>query len=225
MKVKSNLARNLYTVSTIAFGLALLFIVQIVYCDLFTEPTESFKSVPHHNYGYAVPVSVHFNEQAGRLQIHGNSRIENDAFDNIFIPHGNGFVVLNPKHTGSKIVLAVKNYLFPLMLLYILWLVRSFFKQLSKEFTFSEGASKKLLHIGYAILGYQFINAALCLAILNVYGLIQVVSTDGKATPLYNFNPDVEFDFRMLLLSLSLILMSRLFNHGYQLQEENNLTI
>lgn len=274
MKQKNRLASRLYLLTTIAFYGAALFAAYIIVWDLFITPTDSFFTVPNHNYGYTVPVKIQLN-QAGdstltyhntdhsksgqigltkhsdaetrqmfneilkdaaytktltidSLTMRGRNGFINKEFDNITILKTEGYMILNPKNLGLKFLLATKNYLLLLAILFVLWSSRKFFKALMKDFSFSYAVSRRLWIVGNAILCYQVINGILCLIIQNFYDYIRVESLKpalGHHTEMYTLYPDTEFNLGLVILSLSLIVISRLLDYGNDLQEENELTI
>lgn len=66
MKQKDRLTSRLYIIASIAFYGTVVFTAYLILCDLFVKPTESFVTVPNHNYGYSVPVRI-------QLNTHGDS--------------------------------------------------------------------------------------------------------------------------------------------------------
>jgi hypothetical protein len=111
-------------------------------------------------------------------------------------------------------------------LIYVLWLTLGFFKSLKNDFSFNRTVSRKLLIIGNVILCYQLINFVLCLIITQFYWHIRVESiTSSQKTEMYSLIPSAEFNLGLVILSLALIVISRLLNYGHDLQEENELTI
>jgi hypothetical protein len=275
MKQKDRLTSRLYIIATIAFYGAVLFSAYIIICDVFVKPTDSFFTVPNHNYGYTVPVDIQLNKPGDSTLIYHNAdhsksgqiitakqystenrqgfkRILKDSsfskiftidslivrddnlkplnseFDNVTVFRASGYAVLNPKDIGFKLLLAIKDYLFLFAVLYTLWLTRSFFKSLNNEFSFNSSASRKLLIIGNVILCYQLINWIFCLIIKQSFLRILVESVTpatGSRIEMYTLYADTEFNLGLILLSLSLIVISKLFDKGYNLQQENDLTI
>lgn len=162
------------------------------------------------------------------LTMRGRNKFINKEFDNIAILKADGYMILNPKNLDLKFLLAAKNYLFLFAILFVLWSSRKFFKALTKDFSFSSTVSRRLWIIGNAILCYQVINWVLCLIIQDIYDYIRVESlkpTLGHHTEMYVIYPDTEFNLGLVILSLSLIVISRLLDYGNDLQEENELTI
>lgn len=160
------------------------------------------------------------------LTIHNDEKIINAEFQNAVILKAEGYMILNPKNLGLKILLAVKNYFLLFTILFVLWSTRLFFKALTKDFSFSSTVSRRLWIVGNAILCYQVINWGLCLVIQNFYQYMKVESLQsGHRIEMYTLYPDTEFNLGLVILSLSLIVISKLFDHGYNLQKENELTI
>lgn len=152
----------------------------------------------------------------------------NSEFDNVTIFRADGYAVLNPKNFGFKLLLAIKDYLYLFALLCIFWFAKSFFKSLKNDFSFNRATSHKLLIIGNVILCYQVINWLLCIAIMQFYNRITVESlTSGikHKIEMYTLYADTEFNLGLVILSLALIVISRLLDYGNDLQEENELTI
>jgi hypothetical protein len=157
-----------------------------------------------------------------------NLKVTTSEFDNINIIKAKGHAVINPQNFGFKLLLAIRDYLFLLALLWSFWLIRAFFKSLKDEFSFSAKTSRRLLLTGNVILCYQVINWLLCVAIKQFYISMTVVSDVVNAnlkTEMYTLYADAEFNLGLVILSLSLIVISRLLNYGHDLQEENELTI
>ncbi|PZR23834.1 MAG: hypothetical protein DI539_02345 [Flavobacterium psychrophilum] len=274
MKQKNRLASRLYLLTTIAFYGAALFAAYIIVWDLFITPTDSFFTVPNHNYGYTVPVKIQLNQASdstltyhnadrsrsgvistakhydaetrelfySRLKdssytktltvdmatMYGDHKVINNEFGTIRVMSSEGQLILNPKNIGLKLLLAIKNYLYMIVMLYVLWQSRLFFKPLMHNFSFSKNVSRKLWIVGNAILCYQLLNWVLCLIIERFYWHVKVESLQpgtGNRTEMYTLYPDTEFNLGLVILSLSLIVISRLLDYGNDLQEENELTI
>ena len=151
----------------------------------------------------------------------------NSEFSDIKIFKAGGFVILNPKDYRLKMLLAFKNYILLFVAIYLLWLTRSFFKKLNRQFSFNSAASRKLWIIGNAILCYQVINWILCIIIKQYYirMVVDSIAANGHKTEMYTLYPETEFSLGLVLLALSLIVISKLFDHGYNLQKENDLTV
>ncbi|MDV6167546.1 DUF2975 domain-containing protein [Flavobacterium sp. DG1-102-2] len=151
----------------------------------------------------------------------------NSEFSDIKIVNAEGFVVLNPKDYGLKILLSLKNYILLFVTIYVLWFTRSFFKKLNLQFSFNSASSRKLWVIGNAILSYQILNWILCIIIKQYYTriVIDTFATNGHKSKLYTLYPETEFSLGLVLLALSLIVISKLFSLGYNLQQENDLTV
>jgi len=161
------------------------------------------------------------------LTMRRDNKIINKEFENTAILKADGYMILNPKNLGIKFLLAAKNYLLLFAILFVLWSSRKFFKALTKDFSFSSTVSRRLWIIGNAILCYQVINWVLCLIIQDIYDYIRVESkpTLGHHTEMYVIYPDTEFNLGLVVLSLALIVISRLLDYGNDLQKENELTI
>lgn len=160
------------------------------------------------------------------LTIHDDEKIITAEFKNALLSKAEGHMILNPKNFGLKLLLAVKNYFLLFTILFVLWSTRLFFKALTKDFSFSSTASRRLWIAGNAILCYQVINWGLCLVIQNAYQYMKVESIQsGHRIEMYTLYPDTEFNLGLVILSLALIVISRLLDYGNDLQEENKLTI
>ena len=162
------------------------------------------------------------------LTMHDGNKFINKEFDNIAFLKAEGYMILKPKDLKLTLLLATKNYLLLFTILFVLWSSSMFFRALTKDFSFSYAVSRRLWIVGNAILCYQVINWILCLIIQNYYEYIKVESLQpGIRNPIemYKLYPDTEFNIGLVILSLALIVISRLLDYGNDLQEENELTI
>lgn len=144
------------------------------------------------------------------------------------ILHSSGTLLLNPKDIKHKIILALRNYLLMISIIYIIWLIRSFFRSLNNNFNFRHSINRKLKIIGIAILGYQLINTIICFFICyEVFSQVKIIqsTTDTPRTIICTIFPSIEFNIGLITLGLSLVVLSKLISYGQELQEENDLTV
>lgn len=60
---------------------------------------------------------------------------------------------------------------------------------------------------------------------INKAVIISSISGIGGGKEIVLFNPIFEINWTVLLISLSIICIAKLLDHGYQIQNENDLTI
>jgi hypothetical protein len=158
-----------------------------------------------------------------KLQIdyHSNDFLSTDSSS--FLTKG----YLNIKSTNwlFTFFLAAKNYLNLLLIILIFYQLKSLFKLLKKEITFSVILTKRLQYIGTLIILSQVLLLIFSI-IFNCYydyvGFENAGSTNGIQL---NITPRLEFDITLILVGLGIFTLNILLKKGNNIQEENDLTI
>lgn len=139
-----------------------------------------------------------------------------------------GNLYINPKDTTFRILLELKTYLLFLLSAFAFWHIAQFFKILSNNFSFSPKLKQKLYIIAGILLGYQIITFIINIAsryYIDKAAIISSISGIGGEKEIVLFHPIYEVNWIVLLISLSIICIAKLLDHGYQIQNENDLTI
>ena len=155
-----------------------------------------------------------------------NYGLENNFELTSSIFKGDGYVHVKPKTVFNKAVLVFKTYVNSILLIVIFFFLKNIFKMLIMNIKFSQ----KL---------YRFIQILGIIMILKVFVSSISNSILGKDIPYVGIfplnnslkyvditmNPGLDFDFTLLLVGLSLVILSVLLREGSIMQQENDLTI
>jgi hypothetical protein len=138
-------------------------------------------------------------------------------------------VTLNPKDYFFKSILVLKNYLSLGLLLFISFQSRRLFKQLRTNFAFNDVLNQRIKNIGYSLIAYQVINfiasiiTTRYLTNINYYHYFSNI--DYSRFNFLNLTTSLEYNITILFLGLCCLVLAKLLKYGYDLQNENDLTI
>jgi hypothetical protein len=138
-------------------------------------------------------------------------------------------IVLNPKDYFFKAILTIKSYLSIILLLFVLYQLKEIFKRLKDNFIFNKLLNKRIKIIGYSLIAYQVARMIISIIIKQFITRIEFehyipsfVNSNFSFMTLYT---EVEYNLEILFLGLCLIVLSKLITYGYNIQQENELTI
>lgn len=138
-------------------------------------------------------------------------------------------IIINPKDYFFKSILILKNYLYLVVLLFVSYQCMRLFNQLRDNFAFDMALTQRIQKIGYSLIAYPVINLIFCYIIIQYFSRINYYHyTNSIYIQGFNFmnlTPVLEYNLQTLFLGLSLVVLGKLLNHGYDLQNENDLTI
>ncbi|MEL1255671.1 DUF2975 domain-containing protein [Flavobacterium sp. DGU38] len=138
-------------------------------------------------------------------------------------------LTLNPKDFFFKSVLILKNYLSLILILFVVFQFMRFFKQLREDFVFNDLLNKRIKNIGYSLIAYQLVNlVASVITMQYISGIIYTHSISSIEESKFNFmnlTTIPEYNFEVLFFGLCCLVLAKLLNYGYDLQNENDLTI
>ncbi len=152
-------------------------------------------------------------------------------FDNIE-PQGDSSdfnVLINPKNYFFKAAILVKNYLPLLLALFVSYHLMRLFKQLRTNFAFDQLLNNRIRIIGYSFISFQIINMIISiittqyLSTINYYHYIPKV--ENSNFQFMKLNTYIEYNWQTLFMGLCLVVLAKLLSYGYDLQNENDLTI
>lgn len=138
-------------------------------------------------------------------------------------------LIINPKDIFFKSILILKNYLTLAVLLFISYQCMNLFKQLKKNFIFDKLLNRIIKNIGFSIIIFQVVK--IFVSIITIQNLSSInyqhyiPSIDNTRFNFMYLHPVIDYNIQSLFLGLSLIVLSKLLNYGYDLQNENELTI
>ncbi|KFF07596.1 DUF2975 domain-containing protein [Flavobacterium reichenbachii] len=138
-------------------------------------------------------------------------------------------VIVNPKNYFLKGALLVKNYLSLVLGLFVSYQLMRLFKQLRTDFAFDQLLNKRIRNIGYSLVSFQIINMTISiittqyLSTINYYHYIPTV--ENSKFQFMNLSTYVEYNWQTLFMGLCLVVLAKLLSYGYDLQNENELTI
>ncbi|WP_396170283.1 DUF2975 domain-containing protein [Flavobacterium sp.] len=138
-------------------------------------------------------------------------------------------IVLNPKDYFFKAILTIKSYLSIILLLFVLYQLKEIFKRLKDNFIFNKLLNKRIKIIGYSLIAYQVARMIISIIIKQFITRIEFehyipsfVNSNFSFMTLYT---EVEYNLEILFLGLCLIVLAKLITYGYNIQQENELTI
>lgn len=138
-------------------------------------------------------------------------------------------LTLIPKDYFFKSVLILKYYLSLILILFVAFQFMRLFKQLREDFVFNNLLNQRIKNIGYSLIAYQLVNLiASIIAMKYVSGIIYkhyIPSIEGSEFNFMNLTTIAEYNLEVLFLGLCCLVLAKLLNYGYELQNENDLTI
>ncbi|MCI9844402.1 DUF2975 domain-containing protein [Flavobacterium pectinovorum] len=138
-------------------------------------------------------------------------------------------LTLNPQDYFFKSVLILKNYLSLILILFVTFQFMRLFKQLRDDFAFNDLLNQRIKNIGYSLIAYQLVNLmASVITMKYVSGIIynhHIPSIEGSKFNFMNLTTIPEYNLEVLFLGLCCLVLAKLLNYGYDLQNENDLTI
>lgn len=138
-------------------------------------------------------------------------------------------IVINPKNVFFKSILMLKSYLGLALLLFITYQCMHLFKQLNKNFVFDKLLNRRIQNIGFSLIFFQVVK--MIVSIITIQNLSRIdyhhyiPSIDNSKFDFMNLSPIVEYNLETLFLGLCLVVLAKLLSYGYDLQNDNELTI
>lgn len=133
-----------------------------------------------------------------------------------------------PQSMWMKLLLCLRWYSQPLIALFIVFMVYRSAKLLYEDFAFSQKLSRYIMYIGNAVIVRQCILLFADWLISNRLHNTTLLRSEGELLAredVLTASFTTEFNLLYMFLGLCIISLSRLLYHGYQLQQENELTI
>jgi hypothetical protein len=138
-------------------------------------------------------------------------------------------IVINPKNVFFKSILMLKSYLALALLLFITYQCMHLFKQLNKDFVFYKLLNRRIQNIGFSLITFQAVSIIVSMITIQNLQRIDyhhnIPSIDNSRFKFMNLSPVIEYNLETLFLGLCLVVLAKLLSFGYDLQNENNLTI
>jgi len=133
-----------------------------------------------------------------------------------------------PQSIWMKLLLCLRWYSQPLIALFIVFMIYRSAKLLYEDFAFSQKLSRYILYIGNAVIIRQSIVLFADWIISTRLNNTTLMRSDGgilAREDVLTASFTTEFNLLYMFLGLCIISLARLLYHGYQLQQENELTI
>lgn len=138
-------------------------------------------------------------------------------------------IVINPKDVFFKSILMLKSYLALALLLFITYQCMHLFKQLNKSFVFDKQLNRRIQNIGFSLILFQAVKMIVSIISMQYLSRIDyhhyIPSIDNSDFTFMNLQIEVEYNLETLFLGLCLVVLAKLLGYGYNLQNENELTI
>ena len=138
-------------------------------------------------------------------------------------------VIINPKEVFFKLILMLKTYLNLVFLIFVSYQFMQLFKKLKNKFNFDPIITTIIRRIGFSILILQVLKIVFSLItiyhITNIYYCHYIKSIQNSEFRFMNLNTILDFDLLVIFIGLSLLLLAKLLDYGYDIQQENDLTV
>ena len=143
--------------------------------------------------------------------------------------NADGFVLIKSPKLHIHLLQMGKSYLNILFLIFTFYQLMIIFKQLLRNFSFTQNISKRVNYLGLLLISFELFTLLLTIIISSEIGAVIISSTKNnehldEAMKLY-INPQFDFDITIFIVGLSLLILSSLLKMGSKLEQENNLTI
>ncbi|MDT0557920.1 DUF2975 domain-containing protein [Ichthyenterobacterium sp. W332] len=139
---------------------------------------------------------------------------------------GNGYVIVKPKTTLNKIIISIRSYISFILGIIIFFFLKTIFKMLKSKFEFSSKLYKKIQKLGIILIIEVILTTISNFILAKDLPIIKVGPIDSslRYVSIY-MNPRLDFNFTLVLIGLSLIILATLLREGNRIQQENELTI
>jgi len=139
---------------------------------------------------------------------------------------GDGFIQVKPKTVFNKGIVIFKTYINFILLIIIFFFLKNIFKMLRIHIEFSQKLYRLIQMLGIIMISKVLLslllNFILKRSLINIQ--IEPLNNSLKYVDI-TMNSRLDFDFSLLLIGLSLIVLSSLLKSGSRMQQENKLTI
>jgi hypothetical protein len=137
-------------------------------------------------------------------------------------------ISVKSKNIWLTILLAIRNYATGCCILFILFQLTLLFRRLKNNFSFNQNLSRAIWLIGNALLLYQLLFLITGILVDQFLEYVKYSETvEGIFTNKEIMSLHITYDvsLTMVFIGLSLVVLSKLLEYGYELQEDNDLTI
>nr|WP_288834984.1 DUF2975 domain-containing protein [uncultured Flavobacterium sp.] len=155
----------------------------------------------------------------------------NKKFNNLKIQNEYSEInlVINPKNIFFKSMLILKNYFMLAVLLFITYQCMHLFKQLRENFIFNKSLYQRIRNIGLSLITYEAVKIFVSIITMQNLSYINyqhyIPTIDNTRFDFMSLRPILDYNSESIFLGLCLIVLAKLLNYGYKLQNENELTI
>ncbi len=170
--------------------------------------------------------------QINHFEIHGAKFKDiKKEFDNVKIQSDTAElnVTVNPKNLFFKSILIIKSYSILALILFITYQCMCLFEGLKANFSFGKLLNQRIKNIGYSLIVFQAAKMIFSIIIMQYLSRINydhyLPSIKNSRFNFINLTTTVEYNLEILFLGLCLLVLSKLLSYGYDLQNENELTI
>jgi hypothetical protein len=170
--------------------------------------------------------------QVNTFEIYGSKFKDiKKEFDNVKIQNSSSElnIIVNPKNLFFKSILIVKTYSILVLILFVTYQCMHLFKELKTNFSFSRLLNQRIQNIGYSLIAFQVANMIFSIITMQFISRINyhhhLPSIKNSNFQFMNLSTTIEYNLEILFLGLCLVVLSKLLSYGYDLQNENELTI
>ncbi len=139
-----------------------------------------------------------------------------------------GYVLIKPKDIRLTLLLALRNYATTACIIFILFQLTRLFKRLKNNFSFNSYLSRTIWLIGNCLLAYQmllFITGMIVTSFIENITYTEKIEGLPGSRQVISMNISYDVSLITIFTGLALVVLSKLLKYGYELQQENDLTI
>lgn len=137
-------------------------------------------------------------------------------------------MLIKPNIIWLRLILIVRNYSSGVCIFIVLLLLTRMFKKLTNDFTFNQTLGRSIWLVGNVLLVYQavvLITGILADQYLEYMTVSENIPGISFAKHAYSMHITYGVSLITVFIGLALVVLSKLLQYGYELQEENELTI
>ncbi|WP_299015450.1 DUF2975 domain-containing protein [uncultured Polaribacter sp.] len=222
---KKGLTTFLHGLFSLTFWGGILFLIIAISFTIFTDNDTIETSEKSKLYANTknVPVRVFLSFNADtKLQFKPNSNLElSSNTDSLAM---NSYLNLKTDNWVLSSAIFLNTYLSIIILIFIFFQLKSLFKILSTNLSFSLQLTKKINWIASLLIVWQLSKLIFSIIFGLYYGYVGLNKMQDQNINL-SINPRLDIDFTIIIFALSLFVLGKLLKRAHEIQTENDLTI
>lgn len=226
MKSNSRFLWQLNGIVRVLFWLGLAFAALILYDEIKFGDNNPDRTYPIH-------VNVSLTKPSTRENVTqqdlftDNERYAAISAKTLSLSSTEGTMYVMPKSTFATFLILLQIISLPIAWFVVLRLLNLFLARLETNFSFNHALSKYVKYMGNTLIIYQCIAFVTDKLIAANFAQMQYIPqiSGCKPTALMEITPGSSTSFVVFFVGVLLLVVARLINHGYDLQQETELTI